>query len=53
LPWEINEHDYIFVAVIQLEKRMRHILLLHVACPAAQYFSTLFNERKIFGKKRY
>jgi hypothetical protein len=34
--------------VIQHEMRMRRIVLLSVACPAVQYFSTLFHKRHYF-----
>jgi hypothetical protein len=37
--------------VIHHAKRMRHIMLSFVACPALQYFSKLFINCTIFGKK--
>ena len=48
----ITYSEYVFVAwVIQHAKRMRRIMLSHVACPVLRYFSTLSHKRHDFQEK--
>ena len=37
---------------IQHAKRMRHIILPSVACPAVQYVTTLSHERYVFRREK-
>jgi hypothetical protein len=53
LPWESSISTYsvsVFIALcIQHSKRMGRVILLSVACPAVQYFSTLSHKRYDFS----
>ena len=48
----ITNYEHVSLAlIIQHTKRMRHIILLYVACLAQQYFTTLSHKQHTFGEK--